>query len=80
MEDMTYIVKAVSCIAAGLAISIGTLGPAIAQGLVASKACENIGKYPESASSLRTMMMIALAFIETLAIYVLAIAALLLFL
>ena len=70
MEDVTQYAKAAAYLAVGLAIAIGTLGPALAQGFIGAKACENIGKYPESASTIRTVMMISLSFVETGSIYV----------
>lgn len=79
MEQYYYIMKAASCIAAALAVGIGTLGPALAQGMVASRACESIGKYPESAGAVRTTMLVALGFIETLSIYATLIAGALIF-
>ena len=79
MEDVINYVKIATAVAAAFAIGIGTLGPSLGQGMVASKACENIGKYPESAGNIRTAMMLGLAFIETSSIYVLIIALLLLF-
>ncbi len=80
MEDMMHIAKAAAYIGAAIAISVGTFGPAISQGLIGARACENLGKYPESASNLRTLMMIALGFVETSSIYALLIAAALLYL
>ena len=70
MEDMAGYAKAAAYIATAFAISIGTLGPAIAQGLIGAKACENIGKHPESASDIRNSMFMALSFVETCSIYV----------
>ena len=80
MENALVIdyVKAASYIAAAVAISLGTFGPAIAQGMIGAKACENIGKYPESAGNIRNLMFIALALVETLALYVLLVVLLIL--
>lgn len=74
MEDIIQYTKAAGALGAALAIGLGAMGPALAQGMVASKACENIGKYPESAQNIRTVMLIALGLIETSAIYALLIA------
>lgn len=73
MENV-YIVKAAGFIAAALAMGIGSIAPAFGQGLVGAKACENIGKNPESARDTKTTMLMALAVIETSAIYALLIA------
>mgnify|MGYP003593163654 CR=1 FL=1 len=72
--------KAAAYIGAAIAMGIGSFGPALGQGLIGMKACENIGKYPESAGKIRTTMMIAMSLVETSAIYALMIAgALILF-
>ena len=74
---MEIVVKAAAFIAAGFAIGIGTLGPALGQGLIGSRACENLGKYPESASKIRTAMMLALMLVESLGVYALVVSLLL---
>jgi F-type H+-transporting ATPase subunit c len=70
MED----VRAYAYIAAAIVVSVGTLGPAIAQGLIGSKACENIGKYPESAGNIRTALIMSMVFPETLSLFAMIIA------
>lgn len=79
MEEYAYIMRAVAALAAAFTIGFGALGPAIAQGLTASKACENIGKYPESANDIRNAMFLGLVFPETLVIFCLLIAGAILF-
>lgn len=64
-------------IAAALAISVAAFAGAIGQGNVASKALEGMARQPEAAGMLRTNMILALAFIESLSIYALVIAFLL---
>ena len=49
-------------------------GPAIAQGMVASKAMESIARQPEAAGQIRSSMILALGLIEALTIYGLLIA------
>ncbi len=65
---------------AAIAMGIGSLGPALGMGLIGMKACENIGKYTESSGKIRTTMIIAMALVETTALYCLMIAGALLFL
>ncbi len=60
--------------AAALAVSLSTLGPAIGQGMVASKAMEAAARQPELAGTLRTNMILAMALMEALTIYGLLIA------
>ncbi|MBQ2063831.1 MAG: ATP synthase F0 subunit C [Firmicutes bacterium] len=64
-------------LAAALAIALAAFGSALAQGNVASKALEGMARQPEAAGMLRTNMILALAFIESLSIYALVIAFLL---
>lgn len=73
MEGIFY-VKAAAFFGAALAMGIGSVGPALGQGLIGMKACESMGKYPESAGKIRTTMMIAMGLVETAAIYALLIA------
>ena len=79
MENAVNYVKVAACLGAAFAIGIGTLGPALGQGMVASKACENIGKYPESYANLRNALFTGLVFIETSSIYAFLIAVMLIF-
>jgi F-type H+-transporting ATPase subunit c len=60
--------------AAMAAIAVGALGPAIAIGLIGSKAADAIGRNPEAAPKIQTAMILALAFAEAIAIYALVIA------
>ena len=61
-------------LAAAIAIAISTIGPAIGQGMTASKAMEAIARQPEAAGTIRTNMIVALAMMEALTIYGLVIA------
>lgn len=74
------ILHAVLAFSAALAIGIGCLGAAIAQGRAITSACESIARQPELVGELRMVMIMGLAFIESLAIYCLLISLSLLFL
>lgn len=65
-------------LAAGLAIGIASFGGAIGQGRAASTTLEGIARNPEASGKVMTPMIIALALIESLVIYALVIAFLLL--
>ncbi len=78
MEGVFY-VKAAAFLGAAIAMGVGSLGPALGQGMIGMKACESIGKYPENAGQIRTAMMIAMGLVETAAIYALLIAGALVF-
>lgn len=71
--------KVAAYIGAAIVMGIGSIGPALGQGLVAMKACENVGKYPDSAKDIRTLMFLAMGITETAAIYCFIIALLLVF-
>ncbi|MBQ1501516.1 MAG: ATP synthase F0 subunit C [Firmicutes bacterium] len=59
---------------AGLAIGLGAIGSGVGMGLAAAKALEGMARQPEVSSNLRTNMILAFAFMESLTIYALLIA------
>jgi F-type H+-transporting ATPase subunit c len=59
---------------AGATIAIGGIFPALAIGMMASKAMEAIGRNPEAASKIQTSMILAIAFAEAIAVYALVVA------
>ena len=63
----------------GIGIVIGIMVPAIGQMVVASKALNAIARQPEASDAVNRLVLIALALIESLAIYVLAVILILLF-
>lgn len=72
-------VKVAAYVAAGLCMSIGTIGPACGLGFIGGKACESIGKKPEGAGAIFKIMILPLIFVESTAIYALLISILLIF-
>jgi len=56
------------------AIAIGGIGPALAIGMIGSKAMEAIGRNPEASKNILVPMLLAAAFAEAVAIYGLVIA------
>lgn len=72
--DGIFYAKAAAFIGAAITMGFGSFGPAVGQGIIAMKACENIGKYPESGNQIKTTMMIAMAIVESSAIYCLLIS------
>ena len=61
-------------IASALVMAIGTIGPALGIGMLASKALESIGRNPEASSKIQTSMILAIAFTEAIAVYALVVA------
>lgn len=80
MVEGVFYAKAAAAFGAALAVGLGVLGPALGQGAIGMKACENIGKYPESSNKIRTVMFASMGIIEALALYVLLTALGLLYL
>lgn len=68
-----------SDVSVGLTIALGGLAPAIAIGLIVSKALEAIGRNPEAAAKVQTVMILGVAFAEAIAIYSLVVALILKF-
>ena len=56
-------------LAAALAIGIGALGPGIGIGLTALGALQSLGRNPEAQATIRTNMLVGMAFAESVAIY-----------
>jgi F-type H+-transporting ATPase subunit c len=61
-------------LASGLAISIAALGGAIGQGMAVRAALEGIARNPNASGKIMTPMIVGLALIESLVIYGLLIA------
>lgn len=62
---------------AGIAIAIAAFGGAVGQAMGLKSALESIGRNPSAASKITTPMIIGLAMIESLVIYALVIALML---
>jgi F-type H+-transporting ATPase subunit c len=67
-------VDSVRLLASALTIAIGGIAPAVAIGMVASKAMEAIGRNPSASGNILTNMILGLAFAEAIAIYALVVA------
>lgn len=63
----------------GLTMMIGGIAPAIAIGLMGSKAVEAIGRNPEAAAKIQSNLILGFAFAEAIAIYSLVVALILKF-
>ena len=66
--------EAATQFAAALTIAVGAFAPALAIGMLASKAMEAIGRNPDASGSILTNMILAIAFAEAIAIYALVLA------
>jgi F-type H+-transporting ATPase subunit c len=61
-------------LATAIVMAVGTIGPALGIGMLASKGLEAIGRNPEASSKIQTNMILAIAFTEAIAIYALVVA------
>ena len=73
------IIQAVSIFSAAFAVGLGAIGPALGEGRAVAAAMDAIARQPESAGTLSRTLFVGLAMIETMAIYCLVIALLVLF-
>ncbi len=63
----------------GWTIAVGGIAPALAIGLIGSKAVEAIGRNPEAAAKIQNNLVLGFAFAEAIAIYSLVVALILKF-
>ena len=75
---MNYLALA-SILAATFAVGIGAIGPALAEGRAVAAAMDAIARQPDAAGVISRTLFVGLAMIETMAIYCLVVALLLLF-
>jgi len=73
------IIGLVSIITAGLTIAIGTITPALAQGRAISQALTAMAQQPDESATIARTLFVGLAMIESLAIYCLVVAMILIF-
>jgi F-type H+-transporting ATPase subunit c len=71
--------QALSIIGAVIAVSFGAIMPAFAEGRALAAAMESIARQPEAGGTISRTLFVGLAMIETMAIYCLVVALLLLF-
>ena len=78
MNDL-HLFSSLSTVVAGLVIMLGTMLPAIAMGRAISSALEALARQPEAEKTITRTLFIGLAMIESLAIYCLVVALIVLF-
>ncbi|NLX68072.1 MAG: ATP synthase F0 subunit C [Clostridiaceae bacterium] len=71
--------KGMAGLGAGLAIGIAACGAGIGMGIAAGKALEAGARQPEVFGRIQTLLLTAIVFIESVAIYALVVALLLIF-
>ncbi len=80
-ENMSpeVLITVLTIVVSGFGIVLGTLTPAIVEGRAAIRALEGMVRQPEVAGDLRTTMIIAIALLESTAIYTLLVLLILIF-
>jgi len=68
--------KGLTGIAVGFGMAIAAFGCGLAQGRIASAACEGMARNPGAAGPIRASMILGLVFVETLVLFTLAMIAL----
>ena len=77
--DGTSSAKALAALGAGIAIGLGALGSAIGMGIASGHALEAGARQPEIFGKIQTLLLTAIVFIESVCIYALVVALLLIF-
>jgi F-type H+-transporting ATPase subunit c len=77
--DSATLIALVVMITPALAMVLGALAPAIVEGQAVLKALDGMTRQPEAANDLRGTLIVAMALLESTAIYVLLICLILLF-
>jgi F-type H+-transporting ATPase subunit c len=77
--DPQVLVVVVTILVSGIGIILGTLTPAIVEGRAVLKAFDSMARQPEIADQVRTTLIVAMALLETTAIYTLLIMFILIF-
>jgi len=72
-------IEEISILSAAIAVSFGALGPGLGEGRAVAAAMDAIARQPESAGTISRTLFVGLAMIETMAIYCLVVALLVLF-
>ena len=75
-EDLTISGKA---LAAAIVVGLAAAGGAIAMGMGIAKSVDGISRQPEAEGKIRTTLMLGLVFVETVVIYALIVAILIIF-
>ena len=73
------IIGAVSIVTAGITMAIGSIGPAIGEGMALARALGAIAQQPDEANTITRTLFVGLAMVESTAIYCLVISVILIF-
>lgn len=68
-----------AAIGAGIAMAVGSIGPALAIGILVGKAMEALGRNPEASGAIFVPYILGIALAEAIGIYALVVSLLLIF-
>ena len=78
MDSMTIIAVA-SIVIAGITISLGSIGPALAEGRAVATALTSLAQQPDASATITRTLFVGLAIIESIAIYCFVVSMILIF-
>ena len=78
MDNMTIIAVA-SIVIAGITISLGSIGPALAEGKAVATALTSLAQQPDASATITRTLFVGLAMIESTAIYCFVVSMILIF-
>ena len=78
MDNMT-IIAVTSIVIAGITISFGTMGPALAEGRAVATALTSLAQQPDASATITRTLFVGLAMIESIAIYCFVVSMILIF-
>ena len=78
MDNMTIIAVA-SIVIAGITISLGSIGPALAEGKAVATALTSLAQQPDASATITRTLFVGLAMIESIAIYCFVVSMILIF-
>ena len=77
--DNIGIIGAISIIASGLTIGIGSIGPALGEGRALTQALSSIAQQPDEANTITRTLFVGMAMVESTAIYCFVVSMILIF-
>ena len=77
--DAITLIGAMSVLSAGLCIALGGIGPALGEGNVAANAMRALAQQPDESNNITRTMFVAMAMVESTAIYAFVVTALILY-
>jgi F-type H+-transporting ATPase subunit c len=77
--DSATLIAMTSIVTAGLTIALGSIGPALGEGLAVSKALTALAQQPDASATITRTLFVGLAMIESVAIYCFVVSMILIF-